>query len=62
VATFNCCQDELECTCPCHSYPNINHCMPCCSTCEICGRHYIDLKEHLKIKHPERNKDNLLKD
>lgn len=44
-----------ECTCDCHRYPNVYHCMPCCIECPICGMNvrlgYYD--DHIQ-RHEER--------
>ena len=35
---FNCQTDFNECNCPCHGNPHMEHCMPCCAECSLCGK------------------------
>lgn len=44
-----------ECRCDCH-YPwsKKTHCMPCCTSCSICGSHICgNLEEHIRQTHPD---------
>lgn len=45
-----------ECRCMCHTSDYVKHCMPCCFTCDICGRRIKgSLDMHNRIAHPDEH-------
>lgn len=51
-------EDQLElCKCECHTKPGIKHVIPCCITCEYCGKHIRYYYKHHTLNCPSNPKN-----
>lgn len=51
-------EEQLElCKCECHTKPGIKHVIPCCITCEYCGKHIRYYYKHHTLNCPSNPKN-----